>query len=61
MRLAIQTAVVFDANTPEYLLVEFDNAGSPRCVGQFFSLEDAIKGAHDRVASKPAPKLVIAN
>lgn len=58
MRLAIQSALVFDAETPEYLLLEYDNAGMPRCIGQFFTLEDAIKGAHERVNSKP-PVMVI--
>ncbi len=56
VRYTVQTAVTFDAQEPQYLLVEWfgaggDNAG--RCVGQFHKLEDAIAYAHERRGTRP--------
>lgn len=49
MRHVIQNALVFDASQPEYLLIEYGDDGAGRCIGQYFKLEDAFKGAHERV------------
>jgi hypothetical protein len=52
-RYTVQTAVTFDAHEPTYLLVEWDTNGSPRCVGQFHKVEDAILYAHERRGTRP--------
>jgi len=60
-RYTVQTAVTFDESQPNYLLVEWfankDNAG--RCVGQFFTIEEAIAYARIRMnaAKKREPLL----
>jgi hypothetical protein len=55
VRYTVQSAVTFDNSEPQYLLVEWfaggDNAA--RCVGQFFTINDALTYAHERRGSKP--------
>jgi hypothetical protein len=53
MRHVIQTALVFDSSQPEYLVIEYGDDGAGRMVGQYFTLEDAFKGAHERANQKP--------
>lgn len=53
MRYTIQTALVFDSSQPEYLLIEYGDDGAGRCIGQYFTLDDAFKGAHERVHVPP--------
>lgn len=53
MRHVIQTALVFNSSQPEYLLLEYGDDNIGRCIGQFFTLEDAIKGAHERANEPP--------
>jgi hypothetical protein len=52
MRHVIQTALVFDLSQPEYLLIEYGEDGGGRCIGEYFTLEDAFKGAHSRIGHK---------
>jgi hypothetical protein len=51
-RHVIQTALVFDVSQPEFLLIEYGDDGAGRCIGQYFTLEDAFKGAHERIGNK---------
>ena len=55
VRYTVQTAVTFDAQEPQYLLVEWfaggDNAA--RCVGQFHTIQEAIAHAHVRRGERP--------
>lgn len=53
MRHCIQTAIAFDTSQPEFLLIEYANDGAGRCVGQYFKIEDAIQGAHERANRAP--------
>lgn len=52
-RHVIQNALVFDSSQPEFLLIEYGNDGAGRCIGQYFTLEDAFKGAHERANERP--------
>jgi len=53
MRHCIQTALVFDSSQPEFLLIEYGDDGVGRMIGQYFKLEDAFKGAHERAGKVP--------
>jgi hypothetical protein len=55
VRYTVQTAVTFDNSQPQYLLVEWCAGGddTPHCVGQHFTIEDAIKHAHERMNTRP--------
>jgi hypothetical protein len=53
LRHVIQTALVFNSSQPEYLVIEYGDDGAGRMIGQYFTLEDAFKGAHERAGERP--------
>lgn len=58
MRHAIQTAIAFDSSQPEFLLIEYGDDGAGRLIGQYFKIEDAIRGAHERADKRPHLQVV---
>lgn len=52
-RYVIQTALVFNASEPVYLLIEYGDDGAGRCTGQFHHIGGAMAYAHERANERP--------
>jgi hypothetical protein len=50
--------LVFNSSQPEYLVIEYGDDGAGRMIGQYFTLEDAFKGAHERAGERPQLEVV---